>query len=181
MIRFEGGSMAYVDTNLLQGETIVYRGRIHWIALAPGLVTGAILDVLACVFLVAAFAWHGPKGIFTVPLVCAAAAFAVAGLAWTTLWFIRRKATEIAVTNRRVLVKTGIVARHTKEILLSKVESVSIEESPAGLALNFGKVTIHGTGGTPEVFDRIADPNEFRRQIQGQIEASTVMRIERIA
>jgi hypothetical protein len=61
------------------------------------------------------------------------------------------------------------------------VVSVSIEESPAGLAMNFGKVTIHGTGGTPEIFDRIADPNEFRRQIQSQIDASTVMRIERIA
>lgn len=173
--------MAYVDTNLLPGETVVYRGRIHWIALAPGLLTGAILDVLACVFLVAAFVWRGPKGIFTIPLASIAAILAVAGSAWVTLWFIQRKATEIAVTNRRVLVKTGIVTRNTREILLSKVESVSIEESPAGLAMNFGKVTIHGTGGTPEIFDRIADPNEFRRQIQSQIDASTVMRIERIA
>src|SRR4029079_491786 len=103
------------------------------------------------------------------------------GSGWTAVWCIQRRATEIAVTNRRVLVKTGIVARHTKEILLSKVESVSIEESPAGRGLNCGKGSVHVTGGTPEVFDRIADPNEFRRQIQGQIEASTVMRIERIA
>lgn len=173
--------MGYVDTNLLPGETIVYRGRIHWTALAPGLVTGAILDLLACVFLVSAFVWHGPKGIFTIPLAIIAAIFAVAGSACVALWAIQRKATEIAVTNRRVLVKTGIVTRNTKEILLSKVESVSIEESPAGLALHFGKVTIHGTGGTPEVFDPIADPNEFRRQIQSQIDASTTMRIERIA
>jgi uncharacterized membrane protein YdbT with pleckstrin-like domain len=80
-----------------------------------------------------------------------------------------------------VLIKTGIITRHTTEILLSKVESVAIEESPAGQALSFGKVTIHGTGGTPETFDRIADPNEFRRQIQGQIDASSSMGFERIA
>ena len=173
--------MAYVDTNLLPGETIVYRGRIHWTALAPGLITGAVLDLLACFFLVAAFVWHGPKGIFTIPLASIAAILAIAGSTFVTFWAIQRKATEIAVTNRRVLVKTGIVTRHTKEILLSKIESVSIEESPAGIALHFGKVTIHGTGGTPEIFDRIADPNEFRRQIQSQIDASAPMRIERSA
>src|SRR5262245_29935161 len=99
MIRFEGGSMAYVDTNLLPGETVIYRSRIHWIALAPCLVTGAILDILACVFLVAAFAWHGPKGMFTIPLAVIAAVLAVAGSAWVTLWFMQRNATEIAVTN----------------------------------------------------------------------------------
>jgi hypothetical protein len=32
-------------------------------------------------------------------------------------------------------------------------------------------VTVHGTGGTPETFDRIATPHEFRRQVQIQIEA----------
>jgi len=70
-----------------------------------------------------------------------------------------------------VLIKTGIVRRHTKEILLSKVESVSIDESGLGRVLGFGTVTVHGTGGTPEIFDRIARPHVFRRQVQMQIEA----------
>jgi uncharacterized membrane protein YdbT with pleckstrin-like domain len=98
-----------------------------------------------------------------------------------TLWAVQRKATEIAVTSRRVLIKKGLLTRHTTEILLSKVESVSIEESPVGQTLGFGRVTIHGTGGTPEIFDRIADPNEFRRQIQSQIDASSSMGFQRSA
>jgi membrane protein YdbS with pleckstrin-like domain len=173
--------MSYVDTNLLPGETVVYRGRIHWIVMAPAIIAGSALDLLACVFLVGAFVWQGPKGAFSVPLAILAAMFAVAGSGWVTLWAVQRKATEIAVTSRRVLIKKGLLTRHTTEILLSKVESVSIEESPVGQTLGFGKVTIHGTGGTPEIFDRIADPNEFRRQIQGQIDASSSMGFQRSA
>ena len=173
--------MSYVDTNLLPGETVVYRGRIHWIVMAPAIIAGSALDLLACVFLVGAFVWQGPKGAFSVPLAILAAMFAVAGSGWVTLWAVQRKATEIAVTSRRVLIKKGLLTRHTTEILLSKVESVSIEESPVGQTLGFGKVTIHGTGGTPEIFDRIADPNEFRHQIQSQIDASSSMGFQRSA
>lgn len=173
--------MGYVDTNLLPGETVVYRGRIHWIVMAPAIIAGSALDLLACVFLVGAFAWQGPKGAFSIPLAVLAAVFAVAGSGWVTLWAVQRKATEIAVTSRRVLIKKGLLTRHTTEILLSKVESVSIEESPVGQTLGFGNVTIHGTGGTPEIFDRIADPNEFRRQIQGQIDSSSGMGFQRSA
>ena len=173
--------MGYVDTNLLPGETVVYRGRIHWIVMAPAIISGSILDLLACVFLVGAFLWQGPKGTFSIPLAILAAMFAVAGSAWVALWAVQRKATEIAVTSRRVLIKKGLLTRHTTEILLSKVESVAIEESPFGQTLGFGNVTIHGTGGTPEIFDRIADPNEFRRQIQSQIDASSGMGFQRSA
>jgi len=70
-----------------------------------------------------------------------------------------------------VLIKTGIVRRYTKEVLLSKVESISVDESMFARTLGFGDLTIHGTGGTPETFDRIARPHAFRRQVQMQIEA----------
>jgi uncharacterized membrane protein YdbT with pleckstrin-like domain len=87
---------------------------------------------------------------------------------------IQWSATEITVTTRRVLIKTGVVSRHTTEVLLAKVESISIEESMMARLLGFGKVTVHGTGGTPETFERIAHPHAFRRQVQIQIEALPV-------
>jgi len=181
MIRLEGGSMAYVDTNLLPGETVVHRGRLHWIVMAPEVLVGCALDVLACLFLIMAFVWHGPKGIFTVPLAIVAAVLAVGGSAWVALGALKRNATEIAVTTRRVLVKKGLLTRSTTELLLSKVESVAVEESPLGQTLGFGKVTIHGTGGTPEIFDPIDHPNEFRREVQSQIDANSSQGFERIA
>lgn len=163
--------MGFVDTNLIPGESVAYRARLHWVVMAPALIAGAVLDVIACALLVGAFLWQGPRGEVSMPLVITAAALAVIGSGWVAAGAIRRRATEIAVTTRRVLIKSGLVRRRTTEVLLAKVESVAIEESVVGRMLGFGTVTIHGTGGTPEAFDRIASPNEFRRQIQSQIDA----------
>ena len=41
----------------------------------------------------------------------------------------KRNATEMAVTNKRVLIKQGVFGRRTLEILLQKIESIAVEES----------------------------------------------------
>lgn len=82
---------------------------------------------------------------------------------------LKRSATEMAVTNKRVIVKTGLATRRTVEILLSRIESIAVEEPALGRFLGYGTVIVRGTGGTPEVFERIAHPLEFRAQVQGQI------------
>ena len=87
---------------------------------------------------------------------------------------LRRNATQIAVTSRRVLIKTGIVNRKTLELLLGRIESIGVNESPLGRMLGYGTVVLRGTGGTPESFDRIARPLEFRREVQRQVEGRTI-------
>ncbi len=83
--------------------------------------------------------------------------------------FVRRGATEMAVTNKRVIVKSGIVDRRTIELLLPRIESIAVEEPVLGRVLGYGTVIVRGTGGTPEVFPQIARPLEFREQVQRQI------------
>jgi uncharacterized membrane protein YdbT with pleckstrin-like domain len=83
--------------------------------------------------------------------------------------FVRRSATEMAVTNKRVIVKSGIVDRRTIELLLPRIESIAVEEPALGRVLGYGTVIVRGTGGTPEVFPQIARPLEFREQVQRQI------------
>jgi uncharacterized membrane protein YdbT with pleckstrin-like domain len=83
--------------------------------------------------------------------------------------FVRRSATEMAVTNKRVIVKSGLANRRTIELLLSRIESIAIEEPALGRLLGYGTVIVRGTGGTPEVFPQIARPLEFREQVQRQI------------
>jgi len=82
---------------------------------------------------------------------------------------VRRSATEMAVTNKRVIVKSGIVDRRTIELLLPRIESIAVEEPALGRVLGYGTVIVRGTGGTPEVFPQIARPLEFREQVQRQI------------
>jgi uncharacterized membrane protein YdbT with pleckstrin-like domain len=76
----------------------------------------------------------------------------------------------MAVTNKRVVVKTGVLSRRTYEILLSKIESIHVEEGLLGRMLGYGSVVVRGTGGTPEPFYQIAHPLELRRQVHHQIE-----------
>ena len=83
----------------------------------------------------------------------------------------KRNATEMAVTNKRVLIKTGMASRRTLDMMLTTVESIGVEETVLGRMFGYGTVIVRGTGGTPETFLKIAYPQEFRKNVQEQIGA----------
>lgn len=99
----------------------------------------------------------------------AGAACLVLGAIFFGIGLVRRNATEMAVTNKRVIVKSGLADRRTIELLLQRIESIAVEEPALGRILGYGTVIVRGTGGTPEVFPQIARPLEFREQVQCQI------------
>jgi uncharacterized membrane protein YdbT with pleckstrin-like domain len=78
---------------------------------------------------------------------------------------IERATTELAVTNRRVIHKSGLIRRHTVEMSRPQVESVDVDQSMLGRMLNFGDITVRGTGTTFEPFRCVADPLRFRSAI----------------
>ena len=82
---------------------------------------------------------------------------------------IIRSSAEFAVTNKRVILKTGFIQSKTAEMFLNKIESVGVDQSISGRILGFGTIVIRGTGGSLEPFDNVSAPLEFRRQIQEQI------------
>ena len=71
---------------------------------------------------------------------------------------IRRATTELAVTDRRVIYKTGILQRHSMEMNRSKVETVGVNQSILGRVLGYGTVIVRGTGGSFEPIQFIGDP-----------------------
>ena len=73
---------------------------------------------------------------------------------------------EFAVTNKRIIIKVGFISRRTLELNLSKVESVTVNQSILGRILGYGTIIVIGTGGTKEPFGDIAAPLEFRKQFQ---------------
>jgi len=83
--------------------------------------------------------------------------------------FVAYGTTELGVTNKRVIVKTGLIRRRTLELLLRQVEAISVDQSLSGRLLGFGSITLTGTGGVREGFHRVRDPLELRRRIQGQV------------
>jgi uncharacterized membrane protein YdbT with pleckstrin-like domain len=78
-------------------------------------------------------------------------------------WWI----TEVAVTNRRIIYKKGLIRRQTNEMNMDKVESVQIDQSILGRMLDYGDVTILGTGEGFETLHTIATPIELRNSITG--------------
>jgi len=73
---------------------------------------------------------------------------------------------EFAITSKRVIIKVGLISRHTVEMNLSKIESVNVSQGIFGRILGYGTIVIVGTGGTKEPFHRIANPLGFRKAFQ---------------
>jgi uncharacterized membrane protein YdbT with pleckstrin-like domain len=152
--------MSYLDDHLLDGEQIVYRARLHWtifgIAIAVVLLGAALAIVLSI---------YAPEYWYL------GAVLGGIGLLLAIGPAINYTSSEFAVTNKRVLSKTGFIERESDETLLSKVEGIGVDQGIVGRLLGFGTVTIVGTGGTEDSFPRISQPLELRRQIQNQVVA----------
>jgi uncharacterized membrane protein YdbT with pleckstrin-like domain len=163
--------LSYVEKHLIPGESVQYQTQLHWIVMLGHTVIAILLALLAMAIPIIwaslgtkAKSHSIPAAVYFVALVCVV----VAGASFFT-GILRRNATEMAVTSKRVIVKTGIAERRTVEILLSRIESVAVDEPALGRLLGYGTVIVRGTGGTPETFEKIYHPLEFREQVQRQI------------
>src|SRR4051794_26225402 len=102
--------MSYIDDHLLSGEQVRHRASLHWATLiGPSLVLGvAILSML------------GGSG-------SAGGVLALLGAIWFGARWLARSSSEFGVTNKRVLIKVGVVSRRSVETLLSKVEGIGVD------------------------------------------------------
>jgi len=150
--------MSYVSRVLQPGETVVHATRMHPIIFLPG-----VLWLIAAIALfVVAMSFNGDWRIGGKALAAATALLAVyQGAPALVRWLT----TELAVTDRRVIYKAGLISRHTLEMNRSKVESVDVDQSLIGRLLGFGTVTVRGTGGSLEPIRMVSDPLTFRSHI----------------
>ena len=153
--------MGYVEHNLMPDELVVYSTRLHFVIFMPAmllLILGLLLVLLGAI----------AQATWSVFATFGGAALALIGFIALIPKLVEYFASEFAVTNRRVIVKVGLIRRRTLEIVLQKVEAVGVEQSVLGRTLGFGTIVVTGTGGTKEPFKNIADPLEFRRRVQDQ-------------
>ena len=160
--------MSYVQSVLQPGEKIVLQGRLHWIAYWPA--------ILFFVLGIAVVLWEWRAGYGNVMISITAIVFgALFAASFVMIWFVRWT-TEIAVTDRRIIYKTGFITRHTEEMNMDKVASVDVDQSILGRLLDYGTVRVIGTGGQKagspdeghdgiENLRRIAEPLSLRNAI----------------
>jgi uncharacterized membrane protein YdbT with pleckstrin-like domain len=161
--------LSYAEKHLIPGETVQYQTKLHWIVMLGHAGLMAFFILAGAALLV--FSWNTRRGAEShsnILIWLALAAFLVAAIL-LGVGLVKRGATVMVLTNKRVIVKTGLASRRTIELLLSRIESIAVEEPAMGRVLGYGTVVIRGTGGTPEVFEKISHPLEFREQVQSQI------------
>lgn len=83
--------------------------------------------------------------------------------------YIQIKTDEFVVTTRRIIIKKGIFAFETMEMNLTRVETVQVHQGIFGRLFDYGNITIVGTGGTKEFFNRIKAPGLFRQHFMQMI------------
>ena len=149
---------SYVDSVLAEGEKIVYRAAISRWKFFPSYLVGTLLVLAA----IAVYVVRGNNGVESLAM---AAVPLVIGLAVILSAVIRRQTTELVLTDRRIITKRGLVSRDTVEMNLNKVESLHVNQSLVGRILDYGDVTVVGTGASLEPLLGISSPIELRKRI----------------
>ena len=150
---------SYVETIIGPGENIVYVGRVSLLTILSSLLGGTLLFAVSIGLLL--------LSVGSPDIMRALAGIAAAlGVLVIVVAIVRRNSTELAVTNRRVIAKFGLIARRTVEMNLAKIESVRVEQTVMGRLFGYGSLVVTGTGATMDPIRYIADPIGFRRAIQ---------------
>jgi hypothetical protein len=150
---------SYVSSILQPGERVLSVGRLHWIIYMEAVIA-FILSVVCFWVSQDASEEMMELGSWVFGLILLAASVLIAAKAWFDQW-----TTEIAVTNRRVIYKRGFIKRHTVEMNMDKIESVTVSQSILGRALGYGTIHIRGTGEGIEHLHKIASPISLRNCI----------------
>ena len=148
----------YSRTTLAPNEKPFFKTSLHWIVFVRFAVLALAVFLFAAIpFAIAVQAMTGSEiGWFALPL--PAFIMLPPALAYAS--------SELVITDRRVLIKTGIVRRLSMEMFISKIESIAVDQGALGRMFDYGTVTVRGTGGFEEPFEAIANPILFRNWVQ---------------
>ena len=146
--------MSYVDTIVSGNEKVIYVGRVSLLSMFPTFLLAAVLVAVGIAAAFAPQAWFVGAALIAIGLIVVLAAL------------VKRMSTELAVTNKRVIAKFGLVSRRTIELNLAKLESIRVDQTVAGRLFNYGSIVLAGTGATLEPIPFIASPIAFRQAVQ---------------
>jgi uncharacterized membrane protein YdbT with pleckstrin-like domain len=160
--------MAYPRRLLKPGEEVLIDIRPHWVALTiPILITAALIAGLVLLFLLN---WDGTvaRWVRIVAVVAAVAVFAfTAGFRYVS-WLN----TEFVVTSDRVITRSGVFAKHARDIPLDRINDVTFTQSIIERVLGSGNIIIQSASEDGQnVFDFIRNPEAVHNQIYLAMEA----------
>jgi Bacterial membrane flanked domain. len=147
--------MNYIEAHLQPGEAVIYKAKIHLFIFAQPL----IILVLGYFFLSTSLGMNYYLGLTLLFL----------GLVSFVQRLFVKLGSVYAVTNLRLIFKTGIIQRQARDLVLLKVEGLWVTQSIIGRLLNYGTIIVT-TGGATNIYTYIADPMRFKREVNICIE-----------
>jgi uncharacterized membrane protein YdbT with pleckstrin-like domain len=143
---------------LSSGEHVLFEGHPSWRSTLAFYIKGLVGTVVLAA-LVAGIT-HIAEDSINGGLVTAVAVVLLVGV--LVVGYVMRMATTYTITNRRLHIKRGIVARRTQEARLERVQNVNTEQSVLERLLQVGTVDFD-TAGTDDhgfKFEGVAEPLE---------------------
>lgn len=149
--------MNYIQKNLQSGEEIKYVAKLHFFLFVQPII----------LLLIGAFLASSPKEISAMTHY-AGLLILFFGIVSLLSRILIKVGSSYAVTNKRVVLKTGVISRRAVDLVLAKCEGLHIKQSVLGRIFNFGTITVT-TGGVSSSYPYIANPMAFKREINTQI------------
>lgn len=154
---------SYFDESKADNESLIFCGRISYWVIAWFAAKG--MGLLATLFWLK-YIDLNPFEIHVdllggIELTLFSIVYAIS-LVWYTLESARVLiyvlASEILVSNRRFIFKTGLIFRDTQEIRVGRIEGSSVSQSILQRILRIGNLRVQGTGGDLIVIHNIKSP-----------------------
>ncbi|HEV7505581.1 MAG TPA: PH domain-containing protein [Thermoanaerobaculia bacterium] len=146
-----------LQDHLQPGEEILYRAHVTRLTQAP------LVALLAVVLAFTIFAWFGLQSAPAAIIGGLLALILGLVLAWR---LFRLRSYELIVTNHRVILQTGILAKNSMDTRLDKINNIEHRQSLWGRLLNYGDVEIDTASETGvSRFHNVANPLALKRTI----------------
>ena len=163
--------MGYPTRLLTSGEHVVREFRPHW----KVLILPALATIAAFVGAVFVNDWLNDPGDNEMIRWIALGAIAVLWLAYAGGRFINWRFTQYVLTNERLIVRSGIISKHGKEIPLENITNVGFSQGVIERGLRYGDVLIESAGEHGQsVLGDIPDPEGFHTELYRVREARGV-------
>lgn len=156
----------YIKQSLEEGETIIFKGRLHWSYIFRYLLF-CLLFLVGGLFVIWLAYYNNPERKTTLFYV-GIALLVLAFFTWIVGRIVRTR-TEFAVTETRFVQKDGIFSIKMTEIPLARVETVNFYQSLWQRLLGTGCVELVGSGGTSHQVHCIEQPMKVRKIICASI------------
>jgi|WetSurMetagenome_2_1015567.scaffolds.fasta_scaffold26587_3 uncharacterized membrane protein YdbT with pleckstrin-like domain len=162
--------MSYVDDNLMPNENVIFTAKV-----TPAVFLGPLLSLAITFYVILKSINLTSRGDQISSIIGSFTCLISLGFILATIFLILEAittmtSTEFAVTNKRIIAKTGFIRRNAVELLLTKVESVGVNQNILGRILGFGTIVITGTGGTQQRIRAIIEPMKLRNKINQVVE-----------